>query len=81
MPGAHPAAMNSFLCRLSADTGMRNRVSVPRGLIRGGDECDPFGLCGLCLLVPDGAVGHDVAAGALPSDLAAFELFLVQRRV
>jgi hypothetical protein len=30
MPGAHPAAMNSFLCRLSADTGMRNRVSVPR---------------------------------------------------
>jgi hypothetical protein len=31
--------------------------------------------------VPDGAVGHDVAAGALPSDIAALELLLVQRRV
>ena len=39
------------------------------------------GLRGLWLPVPDGAVGHDVAAGALPLDLAAFELLLVQRRV
>ena len=39
------------------------------------------GLCGLWLPVPDGAVGHDVAAGALPLDIAAFELLLVQRRV
>src|SRR5580692_10002160 len=38
-------------------------------------------LRGLRLPVPDGAVGHDVAAGALPLDLAAVELFLVQRRV
>jgi hypothetical protein len=33
------------------------------------------------LPVPDGAVGHDVAACALPLDFAAVELFLIQRRV
>ena len=31
--------------------------------------------------VPDGAVGHDLAVGASPLDLAALELLLVQRRV
>ena len=39
------------------------------------------GLRGLWLPVPDGAVGHDVAAGALPLDLAALELLLIQRCV
>jgi len=33
-------------------------------------------LSGLWLPVPDGAVGHDVAAGALPLDHAASELLL-----
>ena len=35
------------------------------------------GLCGLWLPVPDGAVGHDVAAGALPLDIAA--IFLARK--
>ena len=39
------------------------------------------GLRGLWLSLPDGAVGHDVAAGALPLDLAVIKLLLVQRRV
>src|SRR5258708_28150577 len=44
------------------------------------DRCKQW-LRRLCLPVPDGAVGHDVAVGAPPLDLAAFELLLVQRRV
>src|SRR6266568_4502173 len=39
------------------------------------------GLRRLCLPVPDGAVGQDVAVGAPPLDLAPLELLLVQRRV
>ena len=38
---------------------------------------DLVGLCGLWLPVPDGAVGHDVAVGAPPLDLASLELLLV----
>src|SRR5215468_9334224 len=56
-------------------------VSVMRGPASGGDGCDLAGLRGLWLPLPDGAVGHDVAVGAPPLDLAAFELLLVQRRV
>jgi hypothetical protein len=39
------------------------------------------GFAGLCLPMPDGSVGQDVALGARPLDLAAFELLLVQRRI